>query len=377
MSKNKSKFSQSLRSAIKSSIVVVATVLAAIFVRFLVVGFFDGNWHANWIGTIDTVTIVGLLWFVFCFILIYLMLHRNRPAEAILDQMPPPATRHDTLLTGFVAMEHYGLILNRTYVVFVAPEGLYGWKATGVVTGSEALYFLPYAEMLHDPELMRDRGAIKKLSELKGGFFIPRSAIASSEIINKQKWGMGFIPHSGRIRVGQTSGQSREFILLGSVDPVPIQESILPGAMQNLPVLNSQQVKLPYIARTQKKLWMPLLLLWSAISIYTLWDFKENWTTSNWPLRIALLVMIAAPLLILPGMLVPKICFTESAIARTNWLGRVETYPYSSISRISSASDSFLVIHFVDKSKLRIYTFLGNPRSILSILQAKASKAFV
>ena len=28
-------------------------------------------------------------------------------------------------------MEYYRLILNRTFVVFITPEGLYGWKAEG------------------------------------------------------------------------------------------------------------------------------------------------------------------------------------------------------------------------------------------------------
>jgi hypothetical protein len=112
-------------------------------------------------------------------------------------------------------MEYYWLILNRTFVVFVAPEGLYGWKAVGIVTNLDRTFYEPYQEMLKDDEFMRDHQAIEKLSRLRGGFFIERSAIASVAYDERQKWGMGGIAHSGRINVKLTDGKTREFILLG------------------------------------------------------------------------------------------------------------------------------------------------------------------
>jgi hypothetical protein len=124
-------------------------------------------------------------------------------------------------------MEYYDLILNRTYVVFVAPEGLYGWKAEGAVTAGQPMYFAPYSEMLKDSDLMNNRRAIKKLSDLAGGFFIPRSDILSADVINRKKWGMGAIPQSGRVKIRTVSGKSREFILLGQADAAAIQQSIL------------------------------------------------------------------------------------------------------------------------------------------------------
>ena len=203
-------------------------------VRLVLNGLLDGNWHTSWKVLIDLSLVFGLAWFVYAFLSNYLTSKSLGKVEEILDQEPSCSNRLNAPLTGFVAMEYYALMWNRTYVVFIALEGLYGWKATGAVTGTRPNYFQPYADLLADPEMMQDYDAIKKLSELKGGFFIPRSAIVSVEIINKQKWGMGLIPHCGRIRVDLATGKSREFILLGSVYPTSIRDSILgvatPGA---------------------------------------------------------------------------------------------------------------------------------------------------
>jgi hypothetical protein len=73
---------------------------------------------------------------------------------------------------------------------------------------------------------MHDVASVHKLARLKGGFYIPRSEITSVEAAHKQKWGMGGIPHSGRILVRQASGGQREFILVGSVDIDQIRRSI-------------------------------------------------------------------------------------------------------------------------------------------------------
>jgi len=126
-------------------------------------------------------------------------------------------------------MEYYALILNRTFLVFIAPEGLYGWKVSGPVTTAQPDYFLPYADLLKDPDMMRDRDAMNRLARLKGGFFIPRSGIAGAEVNYNPKWGMGPIQHSGRVILRMTSGNSREFILLGTVDPDAVQQNILGG----------------------------------------------------------------------------------------------------------------------------------------------------
>lgn len=140
---------------------------------------------------------------------------------------PSKIDAQETGISGFVAMEYYAVILNRTFVVFVTPGGLYGWKATGPVPAGVPDYFRPCAEMLRDPRVMHDLPAIEKLASLKGGFFIPRSDIRSAEFNPKKKSGMGGIPHSGTILVSLTSGKSREFILLGQVDGEQIRRLIL------------------------------------------------------------------------------------------------------------------------------------------------------
>jgi hypothetical protein len=131
-----------------------------------------------------------------------------------------------TQIAGFVAMEYFAAILNRTFVIFIAPEGLYGWKAVGPVIGWNPLYFEPYAKMLDDPKLMQDLTAVRKLSLRRGGFFIPRSEIVSIEAIHKAKWGMGGIPHSGKILIRLVSGSQREFVALGNVELDQIKRSI-------------------------------------------------------------------------------------------------------------------------------------------------------
>lgn len=128
---------------------------------------------------------------------------------------------------GFVAMEYYALILNRTFVVFIAPDGLYGWKAQGPVAADSPSYFNPYARMLEDLDLMQDLNAVRELANLRGGFVIPRSEIASVEAIHRKKWGLGKIPHSGRAVIHFVHGGRREFILLGNVNVGGTREAIL------------------------------------------------------------------------------------------------------------------------------------------------------
>jgi hypothetical protein len=140
---------------------------------------------------------------------------RLQPVLEVLDEEPLPSQLSKSPLSGFVAMEYFWLILNRTYVVFIAPEGLYGWKVRGPVTNADRTFYEPYQEMLKDDEFMRDWQAIEKLSRLRGGFVIERMAIVSVEYNERQKWGMGGIPHSGRINVKLSDGKTREFILLG------------------------------------------------------------------------------------------------------------------------------------------------------------------
>jgi hypothetical protein len=129
--------------------------------------------------------------------------------------------------TGFVAMEYYWLILNRTFVIFVSAEGLYGWKAVGVVSSASPRFYETLQKVVEDPEVMEDEEGIKEFASRRGGFFIPRASITSAEFVKKRKWGMAGIRHSGMVYVRLVDGGSREFILLGKVDGEKIAREVL------------------------------------------------------------------------------------------------------------------------------------------------------
>src|SRR5882724_8661037 len=99
-------------------------------------------------------------------------------------------------LHGFLAMEYYSLILNRSFVLFTYPEGLYGWKFIGIVSSFTPGFFAPYEDVAANPELAPNSDEFKDLMKDSGSFFIDRSQIASVEYTSSRKWGMGSIPHS-------------------------------------------------------------------------------------------------------------------------------------------------------------------------------------
>jgi hypothetical protein len=185
--------------------VVVCGQVTKAFVNDL----FDGKWRVDWKFILVISGFAAVVVLIWTFVSGYFSLRTAAPADAILDRDPSISTNSKEAMSGFVGMEYYGLILNRTYLV------------------ARPLFYEPFQKMLDDPELMRDRGAVEDLAKLKGGFFIPGSEIAYVEATDRSKWGMGGIPHSGRIRMGLTTGKWREFILLGSVSPEVIRDRIL------------------------------------------------------------------------------------------------------------------------------------------------------
>ena len=340
-------------------------------VRIAINGIFDGEWNADWSLALTVVLTITCGWFVIVFIYTFFRFRADEPLEKILTE--EPGTRLNSPMTGFVGMEYYGLILNRTYVVFIGSDGLYGWRAEGAVDASNPMFFAPYEEMLKDNDLMTDQEAVRKLSRLGGGFFISRSEIAAVEVNYKPKWGMGGIQHSGRVRVRLASGKSREFVILGIVNPKAIQQSIMEG--RAVPTANYQRpVNLPYVARYQKKSWVPLFAFWVALSGYFALHPTDTWTHGNWAYKIATALIIVAPLILLTEFVVQKLTFTESEIQRTTRLGRDLAYPYSQIHRFSITTDGVLKIQFEDGREWKIYRGIGSPREMIGILQAKTGK---
>lgn len=152
---------------------------------------------------------------------------RAQPELDILNQVTPESDLLAQPLYGFVAMELYWGISNRTFLVMVAPEGLYGWKVRGPVTNADRRFFEIYQEMLADPGFPRDLPAIRKLAGLPGGFIYPKSEIVSVISDDRRQWGMGSIPHAGHLQLRLVSGMTRKLILLGGIIPDEVRDRII------------------------------------------------------------------------------------------------------------------------------------------------------
>jgi hypothetical protein len=128
---------------------------------------------------------------------------------------------------GFVGMEYFALILNRSSLVFITDEGLHGWKFHGTVSSMEPLFYEPVLALLDEPEMTPGSQPFRELMNRRHTFFMPYAEIKSVEFVNRQKWGMGPIPHAGRLRL-QFRGHRlrREFILLGNAHGAIIQDMI-------------------------------------------------------------------------------------------------------------------------------------------------------
>lgn len=181
----------------------------------------------NWSSSISSSAVFALFAFLLLFLWGLFSDMRSQPVLDILEDESPESRLTKQPLSGFVAMEFFWLILNRTYVVFVAPEGLYGWRAEGPVTNANKRYFEPYQQMLEDPGLMRDLVAIKRLSKLRGGFFWRSDEITSVSADDRSHWGMGGVVHSGHVRVRLVMGASKNFIILGEAIPMDIRDRII------------------------------------------------------------------------------------------------------------------------------------------------------
>ena len=70
-------------------------------------------------------------------------------------------------------------------------------------------------ELLDDPWFGPETTALEEaMRDSKGSFFIPAAQIQDVEFDPTSKWGMGRIPHSGKLRIKLKNGTRRELILL-------------------------------------------------------------------------------------------------------------------------------------------------------------------
>ena len=146
----------------------------------------------------------------------------------------------------FVAMEYYGLILNRTFLVLIYKNNLIGLKVNGLVSAptvgdpfTDAVTgMMAIKGNLKNPYAYIKRKYLRKLEDLEiegneilqissANFKLMKSDIIEVSQTNKKKWGMGPYPHDGRIFIKTRQYGRREFIILGNQSSKDISEWLL------------------------------------------------------------------------------------------------------------------------------------------------------
>ena len=133
----------------------------------------------------------------------------------------------------FVAMEYYGLILNRTFLILLTDTYMLGAVANGLVSaqasGDPLTSIIIHSMAIHGDvqnplsyvkeKYLRRLGSIDLLGEdfleaHRANFRIAFSEIDEVSYNPRKKWGMGEYPHDGRVYV-TVNWTKREFIILG------------------------------------------------------------------------------------------------------------------------------------------------------------------
>jgi hypothetical protein len=134
----------------------------------------------------------------------------------------------------FVAMEYYGLILNRTFLILLAEKHMIGMVANGIVSAQSSpdpLTAIVTGKLsihgeLDDPHSYLNNKHLKQASnvDLLGDDFLKLNRanfragfdeVSEVSYDPRKKWGMGHYPHDGKVYV-RMNGKKREFIILGS-----------------------------------------------------------------------------------------------------------------------------------------------------------------
>jgi hypothetical protein len=135
----------------------------------------------------------------------------------------------------FIAMQYYGLILNRTYLVLLIDDRLIGIKVNGLVSiesGDNLLEKKLSNLMAVRGDLQNPYSYIKssyyhRIQELeltdehirtqnRANIVIYRADIEKAYYDPRKKWGMGYYPHDGKVYLITTNGVRKEFIILGN-----------------------------------------------------------------------------------------------------------------------------------------------------------------
>jgi hypothetical protein len=101
-------------------------------------------------------------------------------------------------------------------------------KFRGLVVSNEGTYFQLALDLLDDPWFTPGTKAFQKvMKESRANFFIPRVDIVDVQFDSSPKWGMGQIPHAGKLKMRLRSGKCRNFVLLGDAYGDGIRRAIL------------------------------------------------------------------------------------------------------------------------------------------------------
>ena len=128
-------------------------------------------------------------------------------------------------------MEYYLLILNRSFDITITTETLSGALVRGVMASHGPAFAagVGAARETGRAEVLFHRDAVASAREHEPGspgylalhranFSVPRSVVLGLRFDPRKKWGMGLVPHSGRIHLSMRDGTNREFILLAEHD---------------------------------------------------------------------------------------------------------------------------------------------------------------
>jgi hypothetical protein len=146
----------------------------------------------------------------------------------------------------FIAMQYFGLILNRTYLVLLTKDRIIAIKVNGLVSvesGGNILAKELSKAMTVKGDLQNPYSYIKSkyldrvqdlelvdaniLAQDKSNFVIHRANIINAYYDPKKKWGMGYYPHDGKVYVATNDGKKKEFIILGNQSGHKIASLIL------------------------------------------------------------------------------------------------------------------------------------------------------
>lgn len=134
----------------------------------------------------------------------------------------------------FVAMEYYGLILNRTFLILLTKQGLVGAVANGIVSAKDYIdpltALLTYKLAIHGElnnhlSYLNDKH-LKSIENLdfyseefleanRFNFRLYYDDISEVSYNSRKKLGMGSYPHDGNVYIKTHRGK-REFIILGN-----------------------------------------------------------------------------------------------------------------------------------------------------------------